>query len=230
MGGVANAFTSILGINSQKKAMKRALAAQEAANAAALERTAPYRQAGEQATNMIQEGLSTGTLGGSFTPQNLTDDPGYQFRLAEGQKSLDRLQSARGILDSGAAIKEAQRYAQGLADQSYQDAYNRWLQEQQMNYNMLSGQQNIGYGAATGAGNMDVNMGQNRANYQIGRNQATERGIGQALGSLNSAAGQFASGFVGGFGGGVPSSGGGLLQPVSGTYGAYDPNLPWKTY
>ncbi len=57
----------------------------------------PYRQSGEQANASLQGGL---VAGGDFnktpTLQDLQLDPGYAFRLAQGQKTLERSAAARG--------------------------------------------------------------------------------------------------------------------------------------
>lgn len=49
---------------------------------------------------------------------NFYKDPGYEFRLAEGQKAIDRVNAARGRL-GGAGIKDLMRFNQGLASDEY---------------------------------------------------------------------------------------------------------------
>lgn len=51
--------------------------------------------------------------------------PGYQFRLDEGQKALERNASARGVRLSAEQMKDAMRYGEGLAASEYGDYYNR---------------------------------------------------------------------------------------------------------
>ena len=64
----------------------------------------------------------------------LRDDPGYQFRLQQGQKALETSAAARGGLLSGGTLKGIQDYAQGLASQEYGNVYARRLGENQMGY------------------------------------------------------------------------------------------------
>lgn len=105
----------------------------------------PWRQAGMNALAQI---------GGGFTGKvDLTQDPGYAFRLAEGQKALERTAAARGGLLSGGAVREAMRYGQGMASQEYQNAYNRALTQ----YNTLASLAGVGQ---TSAGNMAAQAGQ----------------------------------------------------------------------
>lgn len=174
--------SSILGARKQKKAIARARREQQAAERAAQARFQPYAQAGEYGTQQIQEGLSTGTLGGSFVPTDLAGDPGYQFRLSQAEQAQDRLAAARGGLFSGRAIKAREELAQGLAAQEYDDAYQRWLQEQQNRYGMLSGQQQLGYGAAGGMADVDLLGGERAAQATMARREAQDRGISSALG------------------------------------------------
>lgn len=45
--------------------------------------------------------------------------PGYQFMMQQGLQGVDRSASARGLLGSGAAIKQADQFSSGLAEQTY---------------------------------------------------------------------------------------------------------------
>lgn len=61
----------------------------------------PWLQAGQGALTSLQGRLGltpggTGDLMQTYSGQNLTDDPGYQFRLAQGQKAIERQQAAAG--------------------------------------------------------------------------------------------------------------------------------------
>lgn len=58
---------------------------------------------------------------------NFEADPGYQFRLDEGLKARQRQAAARGRNASPATEKALDRYSQGLAAQEYGNAFNRYL-------------------------------------------------------------------------------------------------------
>lgn len=109
----------------------------------------PYNQIGLNAQKALSGNLSQG-----FNPSDLASDAGYQFRLGESQKALDRSLSSTGMTQSGAAIKAAQDRAQGLAATGFGDAYNRWLaQNQQL--------ASLGSQGLQGAGALgDIYMGQ----------------------------------------------------------------------
>jgi len=55
----------------------------------------------------------------------LKADPGYQWRLEQGEKGLHRGGAARGGLLSGGMVSDIIKYNQGFAAQEYQNAYNR---------------------------------------------------------------------------------------------------------
>jgi hypothetical protein len=85
----------------------------------------PWRQAGITALNKLIP-LSDYT---PFGMDQFQQDPGYAFRLAEGQKALERSAAARGGLLSGAAMKGATRFGQEMGSQEYTNAFNRYQTE-----------------------------------------------------------------------------------------------------
>lgn len=103
-----------------------------------------------------------GSLVAPFDASDLQNTPGYQFQLQQGTKAMNQTLGAQGGLFSGQALKQAQQFGQGLADQTYNDAYNRYLQTNQQTYNQLAGQAASGQNAAANLGG----VGQNYANTQ----------------------------------------------------------------
>jgi len=104
----------------------------------------------------------------AVTEQN---DPGYQFRLAQGQKALEASAAARGGLLTGGTSKAINDYAQNSASNEYGNVYNRALQNYQTNYNTFSNDQANLFNrlsALSGTGQISANQlsgaGQNFAN------------------------------------------------------------------
>ena len=64
--------------------------------------------------------------GFTFNPE---EDPGYQFRLQEGQKAIAAKANAEGGAYSGALGKSLVGYGQRMASQEYSDSYGRYQQE-----------------------------------------------------------------------------------------------------
>jgi len=96
---------------------------------------------------------SKGLAGGRFD----TSNPAYQFQLKQGQQALDRSAAARGMGASGAQMKAAQEYGQGLASQQYDKEYNRASGEFGDYYNRLAG---LSQGGQQAAGSMAQAGGQ----------------------------------------------------------------------
>jgi len=71
------------------------------------------------------EGFDPNTLFEQFNAKEMEEDPGYAFRLSEGQKALERSTAASRGLQSGAALKAATRYGQEMGSQEYGNAFAR---------------------------------------------------------------------------------------------------------
>jgi hypothetical protein len=143
----------------------------------------PFRQVGIRALPKLE--AQQNMMPGAFTGQvNLGQDPGYAFRLSEGQKALDRSAAARGGLISGGAMKAAQRFGQDLGSQEYQNAYNRAL----TGYNADVAREATGYNRlAALAGYGQTATGQIGA---AGQNMASNVGNLMTSGAAANAAGQ----------------------------------------
>ena len=61
------------------------------------------------------------------TAAEMGQDPGYQFRLTEGQKALERSGAARGVTNTGGNMKGLLDYGQRAASQEYGNVYDRNL-------------------------------------------------------------------------------------------------------
>lgn len=68
------------------------------------------------------------------TQKDLEADPGYKFRLQQGQKALEASKAAQGILRTGGAAKDLMRYGQDMASQEYGNVYGRKASEYDRSY------------------------------------------------------------------------------------------------
>jgi len=114
-----------------------------------------------------------------FTMDKFKADPGYAFRLSEGQKALERSAAARGGLLSGGTGKALQRFGQEMGSQEYTNAFNRYQAERTARLQPL--QSLTGMGQSTG-----------QQISQSGQQMASN--VGDAMGSSAAAR---ASGYVG---------------------------------
>ena len=103
---------------------------------------------------------SKGLAGGRFD----TNNPAYQFQLKQGQQALDRSSAARGMGYSGAQMKAAQDYGQGMASQQYDKEYNRATSEFGDYYNRLASLSQGGQQATTSLQNAGGQYANNASN------------------------------------------------------------------
>ena len=142
----------------------------------------PWRQAGIGALNKLIPLAESYT---PFTANQMYADPGYQFRLSEGLKAMERGAAARGGLQSGAALKAAQRYGQEYASGEFQNAFNRYQAERQARLGPLQSLAGVGQTSAQALGgqasNLGANLGQTYMTGGIGAGQARASGyLGQS--------------------------------------------------
>lgn len=154
-----------------------------------------------------------GDLSKKFSIADYQADPGYAFRVAEGQRGLNQSAAAAGGLQSGNALKAAARYGQEMGSQEYGNAYNRFNNDQSTQYNRLSNIAGFGQTAnnslassganyANQAGNYAMTNGANQGNAALasGNSRASSwTGLGKALGGYDWSGKSGGSG--GGFGG-----------------------------
>lgn len=62
------------------------------------------------------------------------NEPGYQFRLGQGQEALERSAAARGVLRTGGTLKDLIQYGQNFGAQEYNNVFGRSLQAYDRRY------------------------------------------------------------------------------------------------
>lgn len=133
----------------------------------------------------------------SFGAKDYQADPGYAFRLSEGQRALERTAAARGGLISGGALKAATRYGQDMGSQEYQNAYQRAL---------------TGYGTQVDRSNTAFSRGLTGYNADVARSDtgynrlAGMAGVGQTTTQQLNTAGQTMANNLGTAGGNMATS------------------------
>jgi hypothetical protein len=152
-----------------------------------VELQAPFREAGVRALPEL-EAASRYT---PFGMQQFQADPGYGFRLAEGQKALDRQAAARGGLISGGALKAAQRYGQEMGSQEYTNAFNRYQTERQARLNPLQSLAGVGQTSVNQLGQAGQTMASNVG--EAGMQAANARASGY-MGQANALSGALGTG------------------------------------
>jgi hypothetical protein len=189
------------GANVQAQSAREAQALQKQMFDIQREGQEPFRQAGLTGQNRLMEYLGLGGNAGAagygrygrdFGMSDFQADPGYAFRLSEGQKALDRSAAARGGMISGGALRAATRYGQDMGSQEYQNAYNRYQTNRSNQLQPLGNLMASGQSAAANVGSAAGQYGANAGNLITGAGNAMAGGITGAGNAM--AAGQMGVG------------------------------------
>lgn len=133
-----------------------------------------------------------GDLIRDFRDSDYREDPGYRFRLREGETAVNRNALARGRYDSGSTLKALQKFNSDLASQEFGNAYNRFRQGQGDRFNRFASLAGVGQTATQQIGNDRSEMtsrvgdniiggGNSRAAARVGTGNAISNGVGQAM-------------------------------------------------
>jgi hypothetical protein len=149
----------------------------------------PYLETGAAALSQLGGSVLSGTPNAG---QVLAEDPGYQFRLDQGQLALQRAEAAGGGVGSGGAMKAAEQYGQDYASGEYGNAFNRFMQSNQQRYGQLMGLAGIGQSAnqmfdQAGQSYAGLNANVNMDAANLNANLITGIGNAQAAGAVGSA-------------------------------------------
>ena len=157
---------------------------------------APFREAGLTSQNRLMSLLGIGgdpnaagygKYGRDFSMADYQADPGYQFRLSEGQRAMAHgATPGRGGLVSGNTLKAMQDYAQNSASAEYSNAFNRYQTNRSNQLNPLQSLMGAGQSATNFLGQAGANNASTMGNYMTGG--AAAQAAGQ-VGSANAITG-----------------------------------------
>ncbi len=228
----------------QQQADQAAIAEQQREFDATQAREQPWVTAGTGALSQLTAGTQPG--GDLLTPYGETyqtpapftydpfsaptgvteqNDPGYQFRLQQGQQAIERGATAAGGAFSGGTLKALARYGQDYASNEYQNVYNRALQGYNTNFTDAYNTYNLN--TQTG-----LQGYQTRANaYNTGQTNTYNRlaalaGLGQTATNQLNTAGQVSSGNIANL---LTQSGNAGAAGTLGTASAYNSALSGLT-
>jgi hypothetical protein len=130
----------------------------------------------------LQGGLDAYLKQKGVSNYGFLNSPQYQFLQKQGQQALDRSAAARGMGYSGAQMKAAQQFGQGLASQQYDNEYNRAAKEYFNKYDQAANQFGNYYNrlAALAQGGQQAATTTSQLGGQYGQN------VGGTLGTLSS--------------------------------------------
>lgn len=180
LGSGVGALSSWLASNAQVKSAEEANALLWAMYNQNRADAGPYREAGYGAlANMV----NLTTPGKQFDQMQL--DPGYQFRLGEGNQAIDRAAAARGMYGSGRALKELTRYGQNFASNEFGNVYNRNASLAGLGQTAVTNTGQLGANTANQVGANTIGAGNATASGYVGVGNAVTGGIQNYLNSAN---------------------------------------------
>lgn len=113
------------------------------------------------------------------------EDPGYGFRLQQGNQAVRNAAAAGSGALSGSALKDLLAYSQDMASQEYGNAFNRYQTQQGNIFSRLSSIAQLGQNAAAGVGSQGTSLAGNAGQAYQNAGSAAGAGIvgaGNAIG------------------------------------------------
>lgn len=115
----------------------------------------PLMDTGMRSLANLESGINSGAynmpMTGGYTSPSFQDkqfnfqaDPGYQFRLSEGNANINNSAAANGRGLSGATLRALSRYGSSLASQEYGNAYGRFQNDRTYDRNAYQDDRNFG--------------------------------------------------------------------------------------
>lgn len=187
---VIGAGASIIGGNKASKAQQQAANASIAEQRRQYDQTradyAPWRAAGEGALSRLTTDMT------DPTHSQFTASPGYEYRKEQSLKALERMQSARGMWNSGATRTGLMERAGDLASAEYGDWWKR-----------NAGLAGIGQAATNATSQAGQNAANNisQAHQQVGNARASS--YANTASSINSGINNVLSAYLFNQGGGT---------------------------
>lgn len=128
-----------------EEAKREALAESEKGFEFDQEALAPFIEVGTASLTSLGEDIDELTR--PFTTEDFEADPGFQFRIEQGERGITNFLSSRGLADSGRAGKELLRFNQQTASNEFDRAFNRFTTTQGNRFNRLLALSNVGQDA-----------------------------------------------------------------------------------
>lgn len=187
--GGGSLLSGLLGSSAASKAAKQQAAAMREANALEQKRyeqtradLGGYRDTGGQG---LEEYAALNGLRGpeaqAAAMARFRTDPGYEFALAEGNRSIEGSAAARGGTLNGGTLKALQRYGQGKADEQYGSYLSRFRDLASLGENAAAQTGNFSQASTARQAGDITGAGDARASGIVGGANAWTGAIGNGL-------------------------------------------------
>lgn len=153
----------------------------------------PWRTTGTAALQRLSDMTGLPNANGTVNPYTFnSSDPSYAFRLSEGNRAIDAGLRARGMFNSGGALKELTNYNSNLASTEFGNEFNRVGTLAGYGQNATNFGNTLGANYATNSSNTLTNSAANSANALMAGANARASGYignsnawGTALGNIS---------------------------------------------
>lgn len=222
IGAGASIYGSSQASKAQTDASNASIAAQQQQQAITRGDLAPFRTAGSNALDTLAANNNY-TTPITMDQATLEQTPGYQFNLTQGLKATQNSAAARGLGNSGAALKGAAAFATGLADNTYQNQFNNANTNNTNAYNRLKGLVDTGESAAAQTGVFGANAANQTSASLTGAGNAQAAASNSQAGAVTNAANSIGSyaAYKGLYGGATPQQA--LGNVGGGVFGNFQP-------
>lgn len=136
---------------------------------------APYRRAGKRSVSELEKMLLDGDYSG------FEASPGYQFRLDEGTKALNRSAASQGLLNSGPQMKALTRYGQDYASNEFNNYTNQLANLAGLGQTATQATGSAGMSAANNQGQFILDASKARGSAYENVGSSINSGINNAL-------------------------------------------------
>lgn len=181
IGAGAQIASSQAAASAQKKSAQMAIDAQKGFYDQSKEELQPFITGGQGAYSTLNDLLGVGASGNANAMQSALENiPGYQFTRDQGLKTVQSGYAARGLADSGGALKGSANFATGLANSTFGTYANALQNSATTGANAASAL--AGYGTSTGQ-----SIGQNiigAGNAQAAGYNAAGQAVANAAGNV----------------------------------------------
>jgi hypothetical protein len=154
-------------------------------------------QSGAPGTAGTATGSTAGNYGSLLTPFTAQDwqqlSPMYNFQLQQGQQGVLNSDAPGQGATSGAALKDLISFNQGTANQSFNNAFQLYQQQQGNVYNRLMGTAQLGQNAAANTGQQGTALAGNMGQAEIAAGNAIGSGISSASNAIGNSLNSYAA-------------------------------------
>jgi hypothetical protein len=154
----------------------------------------------------------------SVNPDDFLNSEQYKFQSTQGQRAVTNSAAARGLASSGAALKGAAAFSNGLTSTNWQQNFNNQVTNQTNAYTRLKGLVDTGENAAAQTGALGEKAAYNSGVAAVGAGNAeaaADNKTGSAISGLANNIGGYAM-YKGMYGAGGGSGSGVVIGSPSG--------------